>query len=50
MSGREKVDLSGVELVAVAKAVRVRGLKGELVCDCLPLSTARSAGRHEAAP
>ena len=35
MSGREEVDLSGVELVAVAKAVRVRGLKGEVVCELL---------------
>ena len=35
MSGREEVDLGGVELIAVAKAVRVRGLKGELVCELL---------------
>ncbi len=35
MSGREEVDLGGVELVAVAKAVRVRGLKGEVVCELL---------------
>ncbi len=35
MSGREEVDLAGVELVAVAKAVRVRGLKGEVVCELL---------------
>lgn len=34
MSGREEIDL-GVELVAVAKAVRVRGLKGEVVCELL---------------
>ena len=35
MSGREEFDLGGVELVAVAKAVRVRGLKGEVVCELL---------------
>jgi len=36
MSGaREGVDLAGLELVAVAKAARVRGLRGELVCDLL---------------
>ncbi|HEX6624300.1 MAG TPA: ribosome maturation factor RimM [Pyrinomonadaceae bacterium] len=35
MSGREEIDLGGVELVAVAKAVRVRGLKGEVVCELL---------------
>lgn len=35
MSGREEVDLGGVELIAVAKAVRVRGLKGEVVCELL---------------
>ena len=35
MSAREAADLAGLELVAVAKAARVRGLKGELVCDLL---------------
>lgn len=35
MGAGEGVDLRGLELVAVAKAARPRGLKGELVCDLL---------------
>lgn len=43
----EGADLAGLELVAVAKAARVRGLRGELACELLTDFPERFDGLEE---
>lgn len=47
MSAGKGADLAGLELVAVAKAARVRGLRGELLCDLLTDFPERFEGLEE---